>query len=131
LDRAGLNKGVEAAMLHALAGLVYLRSGRLSQAEAACQQSLTIAKTADNSWLWVFYRLLSIAARYQGEADQAITYIRQSLAISETSGDLLGLGKDYSNLGVYLFEADNWREAAVAYQQAISFGALAISTNWR
>ena len=121
LSAAGLEQAVEAAMLHALAGLVYLRSGRLSQAEAACQQSLTIAKTADNSWLLGFvYRLLSIAARYQGEAVQAIAYIGQSLAISETSGDLLSLGKDYSNLGVYLFEADNWRDAAVAYQQAIT-----------
>jgi class 3 adenylate cyclase/tetratricopeptide (TPR) repeat protein len=121
LTAAGFAQGVEAAMLHALAGLVYLRSGRLSQAEAACQQSLTIAKTADNSWLLGFvYRLLSIAARYQGEAAQAIAYIQQSLAISETSGDLLSLGKDYSNLGVYLFEADNWRDAAVAYRQAIT-----------
>lgn len=121
LTGAGLEQEVEAAMLHALAGLVYLRSGRLPQAEAACQQSLAIAKTADTSWLLGFvYRLLSIAARYQGEAVQAIAYIRQSLAISETSGDLLSLGKDYSNLGVYLFEADNWRDAAVAYQQAIT-----------
>ncbi|MFO7537926.1 MAG: tetratricopeptide repeat protein, partial [Chloroflexota bacterium] len=121
LTTAGLDQAAEAALLYALAGLVHLRSGHLSQAETACQQSLTVAKTTDNSWLLGFvYRLLSIAARYQGEAAPAIAYVRQSLAINEAAGDLLSLGKDYSNLGVYLFEADRWHEAAEAYQQAVS-----------
>ena len=121
LAAAGFDQASEAAMLYALAGLVYLRSGRLSQAEAACQQSLTVAKAAANNWLLGFvYRLLSVAARYRGEAAPAIAYVQQSIAINEDSGDLLSLGKDYSNLGVYLFEADRWGEAAEAYQQAIS-----------
>jgi class 3 adenylate cyclase/predicted ATPase len=111
----------EAAMLHALGGIVQLRRGQYVEAEQEAQQSLIVAESSGARLeASVAHRLLSIALRAQGRLAEAIAHCRQSIAICEDLGDLTGQVKNYSNLGVLAFEMDDWAATGEAYRQAIA-----------
>jgi class 3 adenylate cyclase/tetratricopeptide (TPR) repeat protein len=106
--------------LLALGGIVYLRLGDLTQCVAAAQQALEIADQSGASGEMGFaYRLLSLAARHQSQPHAAMAYSRQCSAIFSELGDLINLGREYANQGVFAFEMDEWALAQVAYRQAV------------
>lgn len=111
----------EAAMLHALGGMVYLRQGNFQQAQAEAEQSLAQAQATDVKAERSFaHRMLSIVHRARGKLPLALNHCQASIAVSEEISDLIGLGKDYANLGVIAFEMDDWLQAQDAYQQAVT-----------
>ncbi|MBE2198377.1 MAG: AAA family ATPase [Anaerolinea sp.] len=111
----------EAAMLHALGGIVQLRQGQYTEAEQEARQAWAEAEASGAlSAGGVAHRLLSIALRAQGRLAEALAHCHQSIAICEETGDLLGQVKNYSNLGVLTFEMDDWAATGEAYRQAIT-----------
>ena len=110
----------ETARLHALGGIVFLRQGDFDRCVAVGNESLTIAQAAQaKTEIGFAYRLLSLAARHQGRLQEAMDYSQQSLAIFEELADLIGMGREYANQGVFAFELDNWVLAQTVYHKAI------------
>ncbi len=111
----------EAALLHALAGIVWLRRGDFSTAENNANQSLAIGQQAGaRSETGFAHRLLSICLHAQGRLQEAMVHCQHSIDICAERSDLIGLAKDYANQGVLALEMDDWRQAQQAYLQAIA-----------
>jgi class 3 adenylate cyclase/tetratricopeptide (TPR) repeat protein len=109
-----------ASRLYALSGIVYLRQGEFERCIAAGDEALKIARAANaKTEIGFAHRLLSLAARHQGRLQDAINHSQQSLAIFEETADLIGMGREYANQGVFTFEQDDWALAQTFYKKAV------------
>ncbi len=110
----------EAALLHALGGIVDFRKADFSQADRQFERALDIAQQVGaKPERRLAHSMLSMSLHAQGHLDQAMEHCEISIALDKELSDQVGLAKDYSNQGAYAFEMDDWALARTSYEQAL------------
>jgi len=93
-------------------GLINVKQGNLDEAFNWANKAL-ITESAQA------HNLLAVIHRTRGELEKALFHCDQSIALSESAGDLINLSKGHTNRGVVLVDLDRWKEAVQAYQKAL------------
>lgn len=110
----------EAALLHALGGIVGFRKADFDRADRQFERALDIAQEVGaKPELRLAHSMLSMSLHAQGHLDQAMEHCETSIALDKELSDQVGLAKDYSNRGAYAFEMDDWSLARTSYEQAL------------
>ncbi|MEE8389849.1 MAG: CHAT domain-containing protein, partial [Anaerolineae bacterium] len=111
----------EAALLHALGGIVSFRQADFDRANRQLERALSLAQETDaRSELRLAHSMLSMSLHAQGHLDLAMEHCQTSIKLDQELSDSIGLAKDYSNRGAYAFEMDDWPLAQESYLQALA-----------
>ncbi|MFC8666592.1 tetratricopeptide repeat protein [Streptomyces sp. NPDC057199] len=109
------------AVIYHQLGRVAQERGQLTEAEARCRQSLTIAEDlGDRPGMALSYHQLGIVAQDRGQLDEAETRYRQSLTIKEDLGDRPGMALTYHQLGIVAQERGQLTAAEDWYRQSLT-----------
>lgn len=109
----------EAALLHALGGIVSFRQADFDGANRQLERSLSLAREANaKRELRLAHTMLGMSHHAQGHLDRAMAHCQHSITLDRELSDLIGLAKDYSNRGAYAFEMDDWPLARESYHNA-------------
>ncbi|MEQ1610130.1 MAG: tetratricopeptide repeat protein [Hyphomonadaceae bacterium] len=87
----------ENAQTFSMLGSLYMRVGRIDEAQQAFEQMMNVADT--DSTMARALGNLGVAAMARGELDQAEQYFGDSLEVNTRAGDLGGQGQDLNDLG--------------------------------
>lgn len=87
----------ENAQAFSMLGALYMRVGRVDDAQQAFEQMMNVADT--DSTMARALGNLGVAAMARGELDQAEQYFSDSLDVNTRAGDLGGQGQDLNDLG--------------------------------
>lgn len=99
---------------------VQIERGDFAAAQADLEHAQARAPQASRAVQADIHDALASLHYYQGETDAALHHMRAALSLREESGDLLGVAKSQTNLGL-LFSAQDDHTAAVAvYKEALS-----------
>ncbi|QQM42200.1 tetratricopeptide repeat protein [Streptomyces liliifuscus] len=109
------------AVIYHQLGRVAQERGQLTEAEARCRQSLTIAEDlGDRPGMALSYHQLGVVAQDRGQLDEAETRYRQSLTIKEDLGDRPGMARSYHQLGIVAQDRGQLDEAETRYRQSLT-----------
>lgn len=107
---------VDSAMIHREIVMLYVRSGRLQEAEAFCQESLFLMAEQPEHQAQI-YHALSAVKREQGEIPAAIEWLKRALntfqernQLRETRLAYQELANLYEHLGDYVMANDTLRQ---------------------
>lgn len=110
----------EAALLHALGGIVSFRQADFGAAKRRLEHALALGREAGaEAELRLVHSMLGMTLHAQGRLEQAMEHCEISIELDQARSDWVALAKDYSNRGAYAFEMDDWRMARDSYLQAL------------
>jgi class 3 adenylate cyclase/predicted ATPase len=102
----------------AFAALMRQRQVRIAEADRLARAAVVEAEASDErSALAGAYRVISVAAHYQGDPE-AETYCQRAYDLYVEIGDLIGQGNMAMNLGAFAFFDGRWAETLELYGQS-------------
>jgi tetratricopeptide (TPR) repeat protein len=120
LPETGWTRGNIAVLYHQL-GMIAEDSGRLSEAEDWCRESLAIKEDlGDRSGMASTYNELGNIARNRGQPDEAESWYRKALTIKEELSDEPGLSLTYHGLGNVAQDRGQLEEAKAWYRKSLA-----------
>jgi tetratricopeptide (TPR) repeat protein len=101
-------------------GALLMRTGALSDAEAAFRKVESLAKNTKNEfWRAAAYGNLGIIYQIRGDLERAEAMHQKSLEIHKALGHKKGVAKVYGNLGIIYRTRGNLDQAEAMYQKAL------------
>jgi tetratricopeptide (TPR) repeat protein len=109
----------EAVQLRLLAGLTYLRLGKVDEALDEAQVAFEVAQgLGDRRTLGRTYLLLAVITLQRGQNDHSVELARRALELYTQAGDLAGQAKAHNQIANALFNMGHWTQAAERYGEA-------------
>lgn len=111
-----------AALIHTHTGSLYYLQGEFAQAEAACQQALTLlAGQEEGAVAATTFNVLGVICDVTGRWTQAIAFFEQSRTIWARLDDRHRLAEVTDNLGTLSFNRGDFAQAATYYRENLAF----------